>query len=59
MEKLKCQRCNHKWLPRVEGAKECPNCKSRLWNKPLTFGEILSKAMKKTKEKKNEESSQN
>ena len=34
MEYYKCLRCGHKWLPRKENPACCPNCKSRVWNKP-------------------------
>ena len=34
MEKLKCKKCGYEWIPRAETEpKECPNCKSRKWNK--------------------------
>jgi len=29
----KCKKCGHEWLPRVKKPKECPECKSRSWNK--------------------------
>ena len=33
MEKCKCMKCRHKWLPRTEKEPmECPVCKSRSWN---------------------------
>lgn len=28
-----CLKCGHSWLSRVEQPKECPNCKSRAWDK--------------------------
>ncbi len=31
MERLKCQQCGHKWLPRVEEVVMCPKCKSHKW----------------------------
>lgn len=30
--KCTCQRCNYSWIARAEHPKECPNCKSRLWD---------------------------
>jgi DNA-directed RNA polymerase subunit RPC12/RpoP len=34
MDKLKCVKCGHEWLPRQESKpKECPNCKSTNWDK--------------------------
>jgi len=30
---LKCERCGEVWFPRIASPKECPNCKSRDWNK--------------------------
>ncbi len=50
MEKLQCKRCNHEWLPRVEEVKECPKCKSRIWNKPLTLDKIFKKMAKTIEE---------
>ena len=32
MDKCKCKKCKHEWIPRVENPKECPECKSREWN---------------------------
>jgi len=29
----KCQKCGYEWQSRVENPKECPDCKSRHWNK--------------------------
>jgi len=46
METLTCKRCNHQWLPRVKEVKECPKCKSRIWNRPKTLAEILGESMK-------------
>ena len=31
MEKLRCVKCKHEWLPRVPNPKECPECKRRDW----------------------------
>lgn len=33
IEKLKCKRCKHEWVPRTDNVVMCPACKSRLWNK--------------------------
>ena len=31
---LKCKKCNYKWKSRIKKIpKECPDCKSRKWNK--------------------------
>lgn len=31
---LTCNRCGHKWLPRVKIPVRCPKCISQYWNKP-------------------------
>ncbi|MCK5610810.1 hypothetical protein KAR91_53550 [Candidatus Pacearchaeota archaeon] len=46
MNECKCEKCDYKWLPRVENPKACPNCTSRLWN---------VKRDKKAKEAQNKE----
>jgi hypothetical protein len=28
----KCLLCDYKWEARIENPKECPACKSRIWN---------------------------
>lgn len=33
MEKLKCKKCGHEWIPRTDDPAECPNCKARDWEK--------------------------
>ena len=34
MKKIKCKKCNHIWIQRIERLPmECPNCKNRNWNK--------------------------
>ena len=33
-QKLKCLRCGHEWIPRVEVPKSCPRCISYQWQKP-------------------------
>jgi hypothetical protein len=35
MEKLKCLKCDHEWMPRYEKIPEyCPKCKNGQWNEP-------------------------
>ncbi|MEK6909341.1 MAG: hypothetical protein AABX23_04795 [Nanoarchaeota archaeon] len=41
INQLNCQRCNHIWIPRIEPVKECPKCKSRIWNKPKSISELF------------------
>lgn len=38
MDQLTCQKCGYKWTPKKQGytPKECPQCKSRNWNKVIT-----------------------
>jgi Zn finger protein HypA/HybF involved in hydrogenase expression len=31
---LKCERCAHEWIPRVNDVKTCPKCRSPYWNTP-------------------------
>lgn len=31
--KLKCLRCGHEWIPRVEEVRLCPKCKSVYWDR--------------------------
>ncbi len=33
MGKLICAKCGHRWFSRIDKPKECPECKSRKWNK--------------------------
>lgn len=35
MEKLKCKECGYEWNSRVEKPIECPDCKSRNWDKEV------------------------
>ena len=35
MKRIKCSKCKHTWIPRVENPKECPNCKNRDWRSTL------------------------
>lgn len=30
MEKVKCKKCKHEWIPRVDKPKQCPKCKNYL-----------------------------
>lgn len=34
IQKLKCKRCGHEWIPRIPDVKKCPNrnCQSVRWN---------------------------
>lgn len=32
LKKLKCKRCNHSWVARIENPTVCPKCKSPYWN---------------------------
>jgi predicted Zn-ribbon and HTH transcriptional regulator len=32
-EARKCKRCGYAWVSRTATPRECPQCKSRLWNK--------------------------
>ena len=50
MEKLKCQKCQHEWLPRVTYVKECPKCKSRIWNTIEDNKEISEDILEDNKE---------
>jgi Zn finger protein HypA/HybF involved in hydrogenase expression len=31
---LRCLRCEHKWTPRKADVRQCPKCRSVLWNVP-------------------------
>jgi len=31
--KLNCKRCGHKWTPKKEEVRQCPNCKSCWFDK--------------------------
>lgn len=42
MEKLKCLKCNHSWIPRTDSNPvSCPNCKSRFWDTKKNSKETL------------------
>ena len=30
---LKCERCQHKWVPRKPEVRICPSCKSPYWDR--------------------------
>ena len=32
LPQLKCKRCGHLWIPRIENPIACPKCNSRCWN---------------------------
>jgi uncharacterized OB-fold protein len=32
LQKLKCLRCGHKWVPTQEEIRICPKCKSAYWD---------------------------
>lgn len=32
INKLKCCKCKHEWVPRVDKVTVCPNCHSYKWN---------------------------
>ena len=32
LKKLKCKRCGHEWVPRIEQVMECSKCRSPRWN---------------------------
>ena len=32
--KIKCERCDYKWIPRKEDVRVCPKCKSAYWDVP-------------------------
>ncbi|MBT3582630.1 hypothetical protein HN777_01270 [Candidatus Woesearchaeota archaeon] len=37
MDGFRCERCSHKWIPRIKTKEDpiiCPSCKSPYWNKP-------------------------
>ena len=48
----KCERCNHKWLPRANEPKSlpvcCPKCCSPYWNTPRKLKQAKSKNGKKS-----------
>ena len=33
IQKLKCKRCGHEWIPKKEEIRQCPKCKSSWWDK--------------------------
>lgn len=41
MEKLKCKRCGHEWIRRMEKLPvKCPRCASPYWNKDKVRAKI-------------------
>ena len=36
LQTLKCNRCNHTWIPRVNPL-QCPKCKSYYWNETKEY----------------------
>lgn len=34
MEKCKCEKCGHEWIPRKRKPVSCPRCKRYDWDKP-------------------------
>ena len=33
LQKFKCKRCGHEWVPRKKDVRQCPYCKSAYWDK--------------------------
>ena len=31
--RYECKRCGWEWTPRTEKVKQCPGCRTKLWNK--------------------------
>jgi Zn finger protein HypA/HybF involved in hydrogenase expression len=31
--RLRCVKCDHEWLPRVQEVRQCPRCKTYYWKK--------------------------
>lgn len=34
LNKTKCLRCEHEWVPRVSEPRTCPKCKAAYWDVP-------------------------
>lgn len=34
LNKLSCEKCNHRWAPRKEDVRQCPNCKTAYFDQP-------------------------
>jgi len=34
LTRLRCKRCGHRWIPRIEIVRICPRCKSARWDTP-------------------------
>jgi predicted Zn-ribbon and HTH transcriptional regulator len=43
LKQLKCQRCEHEWIARIDSPKVCPNCRSPYWNTPRRQVKSLKK----------------
>jgi len=35
VKKLRCRRCEHRWIPRTTDVRQCPKCKSAYWDKKI------------------------
>ena len=35
--KIKCNKCQHEWSPRVEDVRVCPKCHSLRWDKDINI----------------------
>ena len=42
---LVCKRCGHKWIPQVIEPKQCPDCRSRYWNRDYVRSDIVLKRL--------------
>ena len=52
LKKVKCKRCNEKWVPRVSAPKKCPVCQARDWDFPLpVYRRVAGPARKAVKNK--------
>lgn len=36
-----CKRCGWRWFPRKEAVKQCPGCRTKLWNKERMNGKTV------------------
>lgn len=39
-KQLTCLRCGHKWNPRKPDVRQCPGCKTVLWDVPRKVKEV-------------------
>lgn len=44
LPRLRCQRCEHEWVPRTLTVRECPSCKSAYWDTPRKAKPVLTPA---------------